>query len=974
MLVGALSLMSVLSSYLVSRSVVLTTAKQSVIEHLQRRLTDSQGLLELLLLKEQLGPIRKLVAANSAQPDNILTLVVNQQGIIIATTNYEYMGEPWDSLALGTNATIVNRVRNSQTFEIDQANEDIVDGFISLCPNTPLGHKLRNQNCGFLLTRLDVTQDIAKSTTLIQQQAIYNAIGTFVIALLVSMLLHLFLVKRADRLSHTLNAFGQGQRNQRSHLNGRDEIANIARTVDNMLDRLEQDERLLKEERNRLDTLFNTIDDPIIVTNQDAQITQYNHATLKIFGYREDKMLGMSLYQLIPSLAGYIGKPFTKGLELSALNSQGQEFPIEFALAIMTIDGQPEQIAVLRDISERKAIEAQLQQHRESLQMMVHAATAETKAILDTAANAVITIDQQGIIDTFNPAAEIMFGYKASEIRGKNVSILAHGVSVEQQMALLNNLSVNAPAGIVDATREVTAERKDGSTFPARLSVGHCELDSGKHLFVGFVEDITQQKNFERELLRAKDVAEQGARTKAVFLANMSHEIRTPMNAIIGFSEILLQKADIDPQYLGLINTIRESGKNLLAIINDILDFSKIEAGKIDLESVSMPLIDTIAKALGMLQLNAQNKGLSLNFSCGKDIPAQVTGDPTRLRQVVINLVSNAIKFTEKGRVDVSIETTDDPDILRFSVRDTGCGISPEHQKEIFGAFSQGSTSTTRKYGGTGLGTTISKEIVEMMGGRIWFDSHEGQGSTFYFTARLPKASSENAQDSEASVYEIPPRKTLNILFAEDNDVNAKLVSQWFEHLDHNLTRVTDGLQAIEAFKRGGFDLIMMDIQMPHMDGISATKVIRQYEREHQLQPIAILAQTASMLETQQQSYFDAGFDLVVGKPINFSELLVTIAELSEAKGRQAQQQNQHKPQSTTPALSTEQKSQVLALIAQLHNALAELNPDVAYPYLEQLLQLIEKPRLKALTKALDGFDFDGAKAALEQLKHAIDD
>lgn len=972
LIIGLLSLLSVFSSYFASRSIVFATTEQKAIEQLQRRLVDAQGMLEFLLKSNQFAAARKMISANSAQPDVLLSLIVDHNDLVIASTSHLQMNEQWQSLNLNIKPDIVRQVTTAHAAEIYHNKEEgYLDGYIGLCPNIPSGAKLRSADCSFMLQRLDLKYHVAKATSLLRQQAMYNAFGIAVIAILFSYILHLRVVSPAHKLSQTIRGFSQGERQHRSNLQGQDEIAVISRSVDEMLESIEQHELQLTGQRNRLDTLFNTVLDPIIVLDENDIITQCNQATAHVFLRPCEEMLGKSIYYLAPDLVTVkksISDDTQQNTEITALRSNGSEFPAEFALAEMESEGQKEKIAVFRDISVRKAAEEQLKQHKNSLQLLVDIATSEIQAILRTAVNAVITINQHGMIDTFNPAAEKIFGYQADEVRGKNISLLTAELTDIQHNLFLERYISEGKSEVIGKSREVQAKRKNGSVFPARLSVGHCQLNNGKHLFVGFVDDITEQKKAEKELLAAKEFAEQAASTKATFLANMSHEIRTPMNAIIGFSEILKKKSDISPENLQLVGTIHESGQNLLAIINDILDFSKIEAGKVQLESVVMNLQDTIHNALGMLQIAAGKKGLNLTFDYDQAIAPYVHGDPTRLRQVLINLISNAIKFTDQGKVSIKVASTELPDVLQFSVSDTGCGISQAHQKEIFNAFSQGSKSTTRKYGGTGLGTTISREIVELMGGRIWLESEQDKGSTFFFTAYLPAAHEQPQTDENLPSEANYDEEAFDILFAEDNETNAKLTMQWFEQTDHRIHKVKDGLEAVEKFKKRAFDLILMDIQMPNMDGKQATRAIRQIELEQNRTPTPIIAQTASMLDTQQNDYYDCGIDLVVGKPINFEELFVTIQELVKAARTD---ECKSKGDKTRP-IEIEDHQAIGNIVHELNNALQELNPDSATPHINRLLNYVDKDRLSNIESAIDEFDFDGAKLALKRFAKEI--
>ena len=531
--------------------------------------------------------------------------------------------------------------------------------------------------------------------------------------------------------------------------------------------------------------------------------------------------------------------------------------------------------------SQRVAAE-EIVHHRDHLQELVSLATAEVNAIVQTAANGIITINAQGIIQSFNPSAEKLFGWTKDEAIGKNVSILMEEPFASHHDGYLSNFLNTGKARIIGIGREVTAKRKDNTTFPAYLSVGHAQLTETHHFFVGFITDITLQKKAETELRQAKEDAEVGAKTKSAFIANMSHEIRTPMNAIIGFSEVALQNPMLPVETAKHIKIILTSAKSLLGIINDILDVSKLESGKFSLETVCFNLPNTLADALRTLENRSKAKGLSLNFEYAATLPIRLMGDPHRLRQIVLNLVGNSIKFTEVGSITLFVNQGDKPDTLHFSVKDTGIGITPEQSAKVFVAFSQADASTTRRFGGTGLGTTISKQLVELMGGNIWVESEAGKGSTFHFTAHLPEATT-----TEGCLYEegdfvtedyVSPR-LFRILLAEDIEENATLAMLRLKQQGHEVDWVQNGREAVNAFRQGKYDLILMDVMMPELDGVSAAQEIRILETEiggH----IPMLALTASIMREENERCIAAGMNYVVGKPIEFNQLFAAMEQI----------------------------------------------------------------------------------------------
>ncbi len=521
----------------------------------------------------------------------------------------------------------------------------------------------------------------------------------------------------------------------------------------------------------------------------------------------------------------------------------------------------------------------QLTRNRDDLEVLCTLRTAEVTAILQTAVNGIVSIDESGIIRFINPSALKMFGYREEEIVGKNVNMLIPpGQDHDAHTRYLQRYVQTGNAKIIGKAREVEAFRRDGTTFPMHLAVGHAEPYEGKHLFVAFVTDVTEQKNAELELLRSKEEAEAANRTKAAFLANMSHEIRTPMNAIIGFLEIVLRK-NLDAESRGHLEIALNSALSLLGIINDILDLSKIEAGKISLESIPFNLPNLTKGVMSTLEHRAKEKAIDLILHYDGELPHCFVGDPTRLRQVLMNLVGNAIKFTQHGKVELSIKRPNDgEDMLHFAVRDTGVGMSQDQIERIFQPFTQADESTVRRFGGTGLGTSISRQIVEIMEGKIWVESELGKGSVFHFNIHMPLATcfDECIIDghTEAAPSLSSPRR-FRILVAEDIPENALLARLRLTEQGHEVICVENGLQVIEAFRNDDFDLILMDVQMPELDGMEATRRIRQLGGK-----LPIIALTASVMNSERERCFSAGMDSIQGKPINFAELFTEMDKL----------------------------------------------------------------------------------------------
>jgi signal transduction histidine kinase/ActR/RegA family two-component response regulator len=391
-----------------------------------------------------------------------------------------------------------------------------------------------------------------------------------------------------------------------------------------------------------------------------------------------------------------------------------------------------------------------------------------------------------------------------------------------------------------------------------------------------------------RELAVQTAAAQDASRTKSEFLANMSHEIRTPMNAILGLTHLALQTG-LNEQQSTYINHVDVAAKSLLRIINDILDFSKIEAGKLEMEETDFYLSDLTSATMEMMSGNAKQKGLNFFLDLPEDIPDHLIGDSVRLGQVINNLLSNAIKFTAKGEVRLSVRTveeTDESAILRFTVKDSGIGLTQEQVGRLFTAFTQADASTTRKYGGTGLGLAISKLLVEMMGGEIWCESEPGSGSTFGFTARFKVAGgasrSRSENDNSSSDADLVKAiKNAKILLVEDNEINQLVASEILQNAGFEVTIANNGREALEVIQKNAFDLVFMDIQMPEMDGLTATREIRKIDR---LKDVPIIAMTANAMSGDREESINAGMNDHVSKPIDITNCFKTMLKWIPAK------------------------------------------------------------------------------------------
>lgn len=532
-------------------------------------------------------------------------------------------------------------------------------------------------------------------------------------------------------------------------------------------------------------------------------------------------------------------------------------------------------------------------------------------AIIDSSTAALLTIDRSGALCSFNSNAEHIFGYTADEVMGENVRILMPMPHRSNHDRYLHRYLTSGPKRNLGITQEVKGRRKNGEVFPIWLAVS--EIKATEHeLFVASILDITHQKQADEELAnhrdnlrtmiheRTKDLkiamekAEAANLAKSNFISNISHEIRTPMNSVLGFLALALDNEALPKELRRYLECAHRSSWSLLGLLDDILDISKLEGGHLELDVAPFDLARLLRDITRAMAVAAEEKGLSLRLVISPRLPECCTGDPIRLRQVLFNLLSNAVKFTHKGGVEIHAEARKG-DTVHFFIQDTGIGIAQSQLTRIFEPFAQADDSSTRPYGGTGLGTAIAKQLTELMGGTIWAESEVGKGSTFHLTLTLPAAEANQPCHLPRKTI-CPSRVTegLAILVAEDVAENAKLIMIRLEQKGHRATCATNGQEVLQALARAPFHLILMDVHMPDLDGLEATRRIRRGDAGDSCRTIPIIGLTASSGKQDIQTCLDAGMDEVVPKPIDFKRLYTTIHTTLTGRGA-------HEPPPDTP-------------------------------------------------------------------------
>lgn len=531
------------------------------------------------------------------------------------------------------------------------------------------------------------------------------------------------------------------------------------------------------------------------------------------------------------------------------LNGEFQYFHLR---GLVTYDdlGQPMKISgTVQNITDRKQVERKLQETVErynSLKKYNH--------------DAVISLGLDGRIINANTMAEKLTGYKIPEMTGRRLSML---IEERQLQSILSEAISNT--SVEKAIDKI--KTKSGGEVEVLTSIAPIIINNENVGFYIIAKDISEQK----KLLIAKETAESTNKAKSEFLAMMSHEIRTPMNGVIGMADLMIETTELTETQREYLEIIRKSGDTLLAIINDILDFAKIESGKTELHEELFDVRKTIGETLDIVKVRASEKGLVMSALIGDDVPHKLFGDQDRIKQVLLNLVGNAVKFTYSGSVTVRVERIGDtrnPLNLRFTVRDTGIGIPKEKMPLLFEPFSQLDHFMTRNYEGTGLGLAITKRLVGLMGGRIWVEPQDEPGAKFVFELPFPEI--QKPDDTVSATLEEPTSgRKLNILIAEDNDINQIVIQKMLEKMGHTTKVVSNGHEVLQAIAYEAFDMIFMDVHMPEMNGFEATRIIKNTVPPEKC-PV-IVAVTANALKGDRENCLREGMDDYISKPIKNS-------------------------------------------------------------------------------------------------------
>lgn len=614
-----------------------------------------------------------------------------------------------------------------------------------------------------------------------------------------------------------------------------------------------------------LAAIVDSSDDAIISKKLDGTITSWNTSAERIFGYTAEEAIGKHITLIIPKdrldeefiIIGKV-RAGQRVDHFETVRRAKDGTLIDISLTVSPIHDDSGKIVgaskVARDVRLSKTAER---------------TSAYLAAIVESSDDVIISKNLDGIITSWNASAVRVFGYTPEEAIGSHITLIIPPDKIEEEYGILSEVKQGRRVDHFETIRRA----KGGGLIDISVTVSPI-LDSRGNIIGAskVARDIGDRKRIEAQL-------EESNRRRDEFMANMSHELRTPLNAVIGLAHILSKSERLNPKEQQCVSMIRQSGDTLLALINNLLDFSKVETGSMQLEAIEFSLPDTIEKTIMLMDGEIKAKGLDFELSYTGNLREHYVGDPLRLQQILTNLLANAVKFTSKGSIEVKValkSEADDHSCVTICVSDTGVGIPQDKIGVIFDKFMQADASVARSHGGSGLGLAICKALSQAMGGGISVQSTPGLGSTFTVEVRFGHSSQDERINTVASSDAV----RRNVLIVEDFEPNVLVVSSVLDELGYSYDVATNGMEGVRKVERGAYDLVLMDIQMPGMDGFESTRRIRQFEAEHGMERTPIVAMTAHVFDRDKHKCLEAGMDDFIPKPFDPRQLETVLSRL----------------------------------------------------------------------------------------------
>lgn len=658
-----------------------------------------------------------------------------------------------------------------------------------------------------------------------------------------------------------------------------EELGTHQAELENRNDELRQAKVRLEDSLRRYANLYDSTPASYFTIDAQGLIHEANLTSCATLGVERSELLGKPLERFVAkeSLHDFhlhlqdVLQRFMEhtGVELRIRTADGRTLMVQTScIAVPSETGDVRIRVIFNDVTARRKAEEELARREETL-----------RQITENIDEIVWLMNLDGTIIYISPAYELIFQASAEDLYRDKYDFIRyiHPDDKPRVLAAAKRLFTDH---YYDVSYRVL--RHDGTMRWVAARVTPVAAQGRIVRWVGVARDTTEQRRLAESLVQARQEAESASRAKSEFLANMSHEIRTPISGIMGIAE-LLDRSDLDERQRAALGKLKQSADILLQVINDILDLSKIEAGKLELSPETVELDALLHSVVGLFDKPARDKGLKLRLVMAPDLPRHVRADGQRISQVLMNLLSNALKFTEQGEIGVEVSPAIGglPGTLLFQVSDTGIGIIPDKADNLFKPFTQLDSSYAKRFGGTGLGLSISRRLVEMMGGTIWVESTPGQGSVFSFSVNAPAVRRAPARPRQKEAEQAQAiRRPRRILLAEDSEINRVFMESLLKDAGHSVTVANNGFEALEALERQRFDLVLMDAQMPGMDGLEATQRIRSGASGRNPPDIPIVALTAYAMAGDRERILNAGMDEYIAKPIDFEELERIITRL----------------------------------------------------------------------------------------------